>query len=111
MSAYSLSKLVDIQMQAYIAAEHPNVTAITQHPGIMNSEMTLDQFKPFALDTFELVGDLGVWLASEKAAFLNGRYIDSNWNVDELVARKEEIAEGGKLSVVLKGEFGEKQFV
>jgi hypothetical protein len=72
--------------------------------------MTTEQFKPFAKDTPELVGNVGVWLATEKAAFLNGKYVESNWSVDELVERKGEIVEGGKLSLVLKGEFGEGQF-
>jgi hypothetical protein len=65
---------------------------------------------PFAKDTPELVGGLGVWLATEKAAFLNGKYIESNWSVDDLMARKGEIVSEGKLSIVLKGEFGQRQF-
>ncbi len=33
-----------------------------------------------------------------------------SWNVDELVARKEEIVDGGKLKVQLVGDFGPDQF-
>lgn len=32
-----------------------------------------------------------IWLASEPAGFMNGRYISLNWSVDELLERKEEI--------------------
>jgi len=110
MSSYSLSKLVALQLQAFIAVENPNVTAIALHPGIVMTEMTTDDFKPFAKDTPELVGGVGVWLSTEKAAFLNGKYIESNWSVNDLAARKEEIVSDGKLSLVLKGEFGKEQF-
>lgn len=110
MSSYSLSKLATLQLQAYVALENPNVIAIALHPGIVMTEMTAGAFKPFAKDTPELVGGLGVWLSTGKAAFLNGKYVSSNWSVDDLVARKEEIVSEGKLSLVLKGEFGEEQF-
>ncbi|KAH7370582.1 putative oxidoreductase ucpA, partial [Rhexocercosporidium sp. MPI-PUGE-AT-0058] len=109
MSSYSLSKLASMQLQAFIAAENPNVTAVALHPGIVMTDMTLDYFMPYAKDTPELVGGVGVWLATEKAAFLNGRYIESNWSVDDLTARKEEII-SGKLSVRLEGDFGHEQF-
>ena len=110
MSNYSLSKLVALQLQAFVAAENPNVTAIALHPGIVLTEMTTGDFKPFAKHTPELVGGIGVWLSTEKAAFLNGKYVESNWSVEDLAARKEEIVSEGKLSLVLKGEFGKEQF-
>tara|TARA_R110002060_G_scaffold33056_4_gene43773 strand:+ start:315 stop:740 length:426 start_codon:yes stop_codon:yes gene_type:complete len=78
MSCYSLSKLASTQLQTFIAAENPNVTAISLHPGLVLTDMTMDAFRPYAKDTPELVGGVGVWLATEKAAFLNGRYIESN---------------------------------
>ncbi|TVY18084.1 Short chain dehydrogenase [Lachnellula arida] len=110
MSSYSLSKLAALQLQAYVALENPNMIVIALHPGIVMTEMTAGAFEPFAKCTPELVEGLGVWLSTGKAAFLNGRYVSSNWSVDDLVARKEEIVSEGKLSLVLKGEFGEEQF-
>lgn len=110
LSSYSLSKLAALQLQAFVAAENPNVTATSLHPGIVLTEMVTEYFKPFAKDTPGLVGGTGVWLATEKASFLGGKYVAANWSVDDLVARKEEIVAGGKLSVVLKGEFGQDQF-
>jgi hypothetical protein len=74
------------------------------------TDMIEEELKPFAHDTFELTGGVGVWLATEQAAFLNGRYVSSNWSVDELMERKEEIVSQGKLLVGIKGEFGEAQF-
>lgn len=110
MSAYSLSKLAITQMMAFVAAENPNVTAVALHPGIVMTDMTVDFFVPFAKDTPGLVGGVAVWLSTEKAAFLSGKYIESNWSVDDLVTRKEEIVSQGKLKIDLAGELGQEQF-
>lgn len=99
-----------MQLQAFVAAESPNITAVSLHPGLVLTDMTLDDFRPFAKDTPELVGGIGVWLSTEQASFLNGKYIESNWSVEDLIERKEEIISQGKLSVVLKGDFGYEQF-
>lgn len=110
LSSYSLSKLISFQIQAYVTAENPNVTAISLHPGVLMTDMTIDSFKRFALDTPDLVGGIGVWLTTEKAAFLTGKYVSANWSVEELVERKEEILSGGLLSLALVGKFGQDQF-
>jgi len=110
MSSYNLSKLAITQFTAYVSAENPNVNAVALHPGIFKTDMTLEMFMRFANDKPELVGGVAVWLATEKAEFLKGKYIESYWSVDDLVARKEEIVAEGKLSLVLKGDFGKKFF-
>jgi hypothetical protein len=96
-------------LQAYIAAENPNVTAVALHPGIMKTDMTNPIFEPFALDTPALIGGVGVWLSTEQAPFLSGKYIESNWSVEDLVVKKDEIVSKGPLSIILKGEFGSEQ--
>jgi NAD(P)-dependent dehydrogenase (short-subunit alcohol dehydrogenase family) len=109
-SSYALSKLAMLQLQKFISAEYPNVFAVGVHPGILMTDIVTDFLIPFAKDTFELAGGVAVWLATEQASFLNGRYISSNWSVDELVERKDEIVSPGKLLVGIKGDFGEQQF-
>lgn len=109
MSSYSIAKLALLQLSTFISAENPNIKAIAVHPGIIMTDMTLDIFKKFAKDTPELVGGLAVWLATDKSDFLRGKYMESNWSVDDLVERKEEIL-GGKLSIAVKGDFGSQQF-
>jgi hypothetical protein len=42
--------------------------------------------------TEKLPGDFSVWLASPEADFLNGRYVWSAWDVDEMIAMKEKVA-------------------
>jgi hypothetical protein len=76
--------------------------------GFTNS--VTDAFKRFALDTPELVGGIGVWLATDKARFLSGRFISANWSVDDLMARKDELIAGNDLKIVYQGKFGLDQF-
>jgi NAD(P)-dependent dehydrogenase (short-subunit alcohol dehydrogenase family) len=112
-SAYGISKLVVLELMAYVAVENPNVFAVALHPGIIDTEMMKDVFKPFALDTPELVGGIGVWLAGWEGAdrnFLNGRFVSANWDVEDLVARGDEIQKEGLLKMDLKGELGAAQF-
>jgi hypothetical protein len=73
--------------------------------------MSSDFWKPYALDTPELAGAVSVWLSTPEARFLNGRYTTTNWDVEELMRRREEIVEGNFLTVKLGGEFGTGLYV
>jgi len=44
-----------------------------------------------------------VWLASPESAFLKGKYIWANWDVEEMKARAEEIASTDLLTMKLAG--------
>ncbi|KAL4950004.1 hypothetical protein BDW69DRAFT_187763 [Aspergillus filifer] len=46
------------------------------------------------LDSVDLPADFALWLVSEEAAFLNGRYVWANWDVEELKAKGSEIQAG-----------------
>ena len=39
----------------------------------------------------QLPGSVAVWLASDEAAFLTGRFVCAQWDVDELKDRATEI--------------------
>ena len=98
---------------AYVAAENPNVVATALHPGIVGTEMVKEYFKRFALDTPELVGGIGVWLAGWEGpdrSFLSGRFVAANWDVEDLVGRKEEILEKELLKMDLNAKLGAEQF-
>ncbi|EXJ67378.1 uncharacterized protein A1O5_09391 [Cladophialophora psammophila CBS 110553] len=109
-SSYSVSKLTSLRFSEYLAAEYPNVNCVTIQPGIMDTTIAIDHHKPFALDSPELVGSTGVWLATDAAAWLSGRFISANWSVDELIARKEAILAGDDLTIRYQGKFGYEQF-
>jgi hypothetical protein len=109
-SAYSLGKMVNLQMAAFVAAENPNVTSVALHPGVVDTEMTVESFKRFALDTPELIGGTGVWLSTDKGRALSGRFVACNWDVNDLTERAEEIKTGGLLQMNLTGKLGAEQF-
>lgn len=110
MSAYMHSKLAALQMHTYIGAGYPNITAVSLHPGLMDTDMLLDAMRPFHTDTPEFVASVVVWLSSEKAKFLSGRVMIANWDVDELTERKEEILEKDLLKIKFGATLGFEQF-
>jgi hypothetical protein len=44
-----------------------------------------------------------VWLASPEARFLKGKFVWSNWDVDELKAQAKEITGSSKYNIGLDG--------
>jgi hypothetical protein len=44
-----------------------------------------------------------VWLTTPEATFLNGRFVFANWDAEQLVARKDEIASSDLLTSVVQG--------
>jgi hypothetical protein len=44
-----------------------------------------------------------LWLASQESEFLKGRFVWANWNVEELMARADEIKEKDLLTITLNG--------
>jgi NAD(P)-dependent dehydrogenase (short-subunit alcohol dehydrogenase family) len=113
LSGYALAKLGSQQLTAYVAAENPNVTAVAYHPGVVTTDMhnEMKDFQPFAFDTPELSGAVAVWLATEAATFLTGRYVTLNWAVDELLALKEEITGSDALKLKVGGNLKDATLV
>ena len=50
-----------------------------------------------------LAGDFTVWVASPEAAFLNGKFLWCNWDVDELKENRQEIEGTSLLTTNLEG--------
>ncbi|KAI4945572.1 hypothetical protein J4E91_007915 [Alternaria rosae] len=107
LGAYFMSKFILDALATYVAAEYPNVTAVSMHPGLVATDMLREPFRSlFNQDSPELVGGTAVWLCQEKAKFLSGRFIAANWDVEDLLSRKEEIVKDDLLKLTLKGDFG-----
>jgi hypothetical protein len=51
----------------------------------------------------ELPAHFLVWLASEEAKFLKGKFVWANWDAQELMARADEIQGSMLLRVSLNG--------
>ncbi|CAI6335586.1 unnamed protein product [Periconia digitata] len=77
-------------------------------PGIVDTGMN-QEFRGGApkdervADEASLPANFNAWLASPEARFLNGRFVWANWDVDELLARKEEIEKSEDLKVSCVG--------
>jgi len=74
------------------------------------TDMAMGVFKPFAQDPPTLMGVFELGSRMRKHNSLSRKYTRTNWSVDELVERKDEILSQGKLSIVVKDDFREEQF-
>ena len=97
-SAYQSTKLAINRLAQFIEADHgqQGIRAFAIHPGGVPTKLALgmpkDMYKVL-VDTPQLSGGMCVYLTSNRADFLQGRYISSTWDVIELEARKQEILE------------------
>ncbi|KAJ9143513.1 NAD(P)-binding protein [Pleurostoma richardsiae] len=103
--SYGLCKLVQVQIQRYIATGSPNIHATSLQPGAVLTGITKPGFERFSVDSPRLSGATAVWLTSSEADFLSSRYVDATWDMTELVERKEEITRDNLLVMELKGDF------
>lgn len=51
----------------------------------------------------ELTTNFIVWITSPEAEFLRGKFVWSNWDVEELLAKKEELKASSKMTLGLLG--------
>lgn len=97
MSGYSASQMATIKLGEFLDLEHPKIRVFSVHPGMVEAEngrgMVVEALLPFSKDKAVLTGSLSVYLATDKADFLRGGYIHANWDVEELAAHRDEIAE------------------
>lgn len=104
-SAYQSSKTAVNRITDFIHVECPNVRAFAFHPGGVKTEMAKllpEHIQKFLIDTPELAGGYCVWLTTEQADFLRGRYSDCTWDVNELMKNAELILEKGLLKHEIK---------
>jgi len=104
ISAYISSKLALLRFTELLVAEYGSqgVVSIALHPGSIVTDMSAalgKEFEVFLTETVELAAHTAVWLVSERREWLAGRYVSALWDVDELVAKKQEIVEGDKLKI------------
>ncbi|KAF9893630.1 hypothetical protein FE257_010942 [Aspergillus nanangensis] len=108
LSSYSITKLVMTKLATLLSAEHPTITTVSVNPGMVSTDLanSLPMVIQSMKDMPELCGGTAVWLASGDKSFLSGRFVDANWDVEELEARKEEIQQGNLLTIGPRGKFG-----
>ncbi|KAJ6113375.1 Glucose/ribitol dehydrogenase [Penicillium sp. IBT 18751x] len=97
-SSYCVSKLAVCRLTEYMASDYQdqNLIAISVHPGVVKTDMQYslpESLRDAAIDSITLPADTIVWLSQERREWLNGRYVSSNWDMEELETRKSDIVE------------------
>ncbi|KAF4333432.1 short-chain type dehydrogenase reductase [Fusarium beomiforme] len=103
-SAYSSSKLAFAKMIEFVQDENPNLRVFKINPGAIPTEMQKKSGDIAAVDNIRLPASYCVWLAASKEAdCLKGRFLWANWDVTELLQRKDEIKTQNLLTHGLAG--------
>ncbi|OAP65106.1 hypothetical protein AYL99_01078 [Fonsecaea erecta] len=104
LSGYGTSKLAALKMFSYLYHEQAErgLKVFHVHPGIVATAMAKEG-KSVCDDTAELAADFLVWLNAPEAAFLQNRFLYVNWDVDELLAKRETIVAQDLLTPGLRG--------
>ncbi|RAO72824.1 uncharacterized protein BHQ10_008836 [Talaromyces amestolkiae] len=110
-TAASSPRLAFNRMLSDLAANTPveQVQILSIHPGfVLTPENMKHGYKADSLgvpfDEASLPGNFFVWAATKKAAFLHGRFVWANWDVEELISMKDKFeADPGFLRAGLQG--------
>ncbi|KAK3047474.1 hypothetical protein LTR09_011103 [Extremus antarcticus] len=111
LSAYNASKFAALKLVETLGVENPSLYVVSMHPGVstlplpgcplrchrgerlltslqvqfeMSGKIGLHKI----FDAPELPGHFAVWLCSEEAKFLRGRFVWCTWNASELLAER-----------------------
>ncbi|KAL9622832.1 MAG: hypothetical protein Q9160_002758 [Pyrenula sp. 1 TL-2023] len=106
LSSYAASKMAAARVFEYIAAENPDLRVFSLQPGVIKSAMsekTVTGGLVLPHDDSSLPADFMVWLASPESEAFRGRYLWSNWDVDELKKMAEEVKSNNELVTALAG--------
>lgn len=103
-SAYQTNKFALLRFTEFIVSEYASqgVLAFAVHPGGVPTELALGMPKAIhqmLQDTPQLGADAITWWTQERQEWLAGRYVSVNWDVTEMMARKEEIVSEDKLKM------------
>ncbi|KAJ0168968.1 putative oxidoreductase C30D10.05c [Colletotrichum tanaceti] len=110
-SAYRASKSAATKLFEYYRYENPQFFVLQVHPGLIATSMT-ENIAPMLAelglkyDDNALPGDFAVWALSGEAAFLNGRFVHVNWDVEELQGLREALEKDkSRFTIGLQGWF------
>ncbi|ORY06400.1 hypothetical protein BCR34DRAFT_571398 [Clohesyomyces aquaticus] len=97
MSSYGIAQLAATRLGEFVDLDCPHIRSFSLHPGIVavenNRGGVVEMFTPFAKDKAMLTGGISLWLQKPEADFLRGGFFSVNWDVEEMLAHKEEIVE------------------
>lgn len=103
-SAYETTKQAVLKLNNYLMAEYgpEGLLAYAIAPGGVMTDMAPDfpaQYHDRLTDTPQMVADTLVFLTKERREWLACRYVDSRWDMEEMLAKKEAIIQGDLLKV------------
>ncbi|BFZ62798.1 hypothetical protein YB2330_003908 [Saitoella coloradoensis] len=100
-SAYQPSKTAINRFTAFLDTEHHsthNLITFAVHPGGVMTELARESMPKdtwgLLCDTPELMGGFGVWVGSGACDWARGRYLECNWDVEDIASKRGEV-EGG----------------
>ncbi|MCJ1239655.1 hypothetical protein MMC14_007653 [Varicellaria rhodocarpa] len=95
-SGYQTSKMAICRFTEFLMVEYQDqgLLSFSIHPGGVMTELARALPKcshRFLVDKAEMAADTIVWLTQEKRDWLAGRYVSCNWDMQELLERKDDI--------------------
>jgi NAD(P)-dependent dehydrogenase (short-subunit alcohol dehydrogenase family) len=99
-SSYQTTKSAVNRFTEFVHFEYEDegIRAFAVHPGVILTTMAPPESIPpewraYFIDTTELAAGFTLWLVTsgERVDFLRGKFASANWDVEELLAKKDEI--------------------
>ncbi|KAK8025286.1 oxidoreductase [Apiospora arundinis] len=106
LGSYSVAKLATYRVWDIVGYAHPRLRVYHLQPGVVDTDMNRAAGGVKAMgfeDHVSLPAGFMLWLASPEAAFLKGKFLWSNWDVDELKTRAKEIEGSQEFNVQVVG--------
>lgn len=103
--SYRSSKLAVLRWTESLQAEYGGQGLLTfcVNPGGIKTRMSQGVVAEAMRDKFpdrvDVAGDTIVWLAAERREWLGGWYVSCPWDMEELMAKRDEIVEGDRLKL------------
>lgn len=95
LSAYATSKAALARWNELMPSDISPTEArfVAVHPGALETDMLLRSgFRDtFPITDGSLTGRFVIWLVSEDASFLSGRFVWANWDIEEMLQKKDTI--------------------
>lgn len=95
-SAYQISKFALLRFSEICNAEYGGrgLLSFSLHPGAVATEITVPlkpEIAQFLIDKPEMRGNTIVWLTAERREWLAGRFVNGQWDMQELLEKKDKI--------------------
>jgi short-subunit dehydrogenase len=101
---YRCSKLAILRWTESIQLEYggEGLVAYCVNPGAIKTKITEnapETVRNALPDRPDVAGDTIAWLAAERREWLAGRYVSCQWDMEQLMKKKDEIIENDKLKM------------